>query len=121
MRLKLKLAQKISLLVIVLIIFSIGISVSISGQWYIQRMEDNLEQNTLNVVKITALSPIIIEGIASGKDDGSIQTFIEKTQQSLEQIDVMVVADKNGIRYGHTKSDRVGEMFSAEDNDRAVL
>lgn len=108
MRLKLKLAQKISLLVIVLIIFSIGISVSISGQWYIQRMEDNLEQNTLNVVKITALSPIIIEGIASGKDDGSIQTFIEKTQQSLEQIDAMVVADKNGIRYGHTKSDRVG-------------
>lgn len=120
-KIKLKLAERIACFVIILVMISVGVSVFISGQWYISQMMDNIEQNVRNIVTITAQSPIIIDGLESGVDDGSIQAFIQKTQSSIAQIDVMVVADRNGIRYGHTVNDRVGEMFSAEDHADAIL
>lgn len=119
-RWKPKLAQKISLLVIVLIILAVGVSTAVSGSWYLSRMLDSIEENTLNVVKIIARSPIIINELESGVADGGTQRFVEETQRALESIDVIVVADKDGIRYGHTKSDRVGKPFSAEDHIRAI-
>ena len=119
-RWKLKLAQKISLMVVALIIAAVVVSTWISGNWYIERMMDHIRQNTLNAVVITAKSPIIIEGLIEKRQDGSIQKFVQDTQEALEQIDIMVVADKDGVRYGHTKNDRIGKLFSAEDHDRAI-
>ncbi|MDO4547384.1 MAG: ATP-binding protein [Clostridia bacterium] len=110
------LAQKIAALVIALIVASVSVSVWVSGQWYIDRMYENIEQNALNVVKITAKSPIIISALERERDDGSVQLFVEEIQDQLEQVDIMVVADNDGLRYGHTKADRVGLMFSAEDH-----
>lgn len=115
-----KLAQKISLLVIVLIILAVGVSTAISGNWYLQQMLSSIEENTLNVVKITALSPVVVSELERGDNAGGTQTFVEQTQRALDGIDVIVVADINGIRYGHTKSDRVGKPFSAEDHQRAI-
>lgn len=115
-----KLAQKISLLVIVLIILAVGVSVSISGNWYLGQMLAAIEENTLNVVKITAMSPIVVGELERGENAGGTQRFVERTQAALDGIDVIVVADSNGIRYGHTKSDRVGKPFSAEDHQRAI-
>ena len=117
---RLKLAQKISLLVIFITVLATGICSVVSGRWYIAQMLDNLEQNALNVVRITAMSPIVIDGLESGVDDGSIQRFVTSEQELLDQIDIMVVADADGVRYGHTKSDRVGELFSAEDHVDAL-
>ena len=117
---RLKLAQKISLLVIFITVLATGICSVVSGRWYIAQMLDNLEQNALNVVRITAMSPIVIDGLESGVDDGSIQQFVTSEQELLDQIDIMVVADADGVRYGHTKSDRVGELFSAEDHVDAL-
>lgn len=120
-RYKLKLAQKISILAVILVVISVGISSWISGMWYIREMMSNIEQNTLNVAVITAQSPIIIQGLQSKNKDGSIEHFVQATQKALKQIDVIVVADTHGIRYGHTESDRIGKLFSAEDNERAVI
>ena len=118
--LKLKLAQKISLLVIFIVLLATSVCAAVSGRWYIARMLENLEQNALNVVRITAMSPTVVDGLERGVDDGSIQRFVEAEQQSLDQIDIMVVADHNAVRYGHTKSDRVGELFSAQDHVDAL-
>lgn len=117
---KLKLAQKISVFTVFLIFISVIISVMISGNWYIQKMMISIEENTLNVVKVTAMSPVIVDGLKTQSQNKGIQKVIEETQTSIEGIDVMVVADINGIRYGHTKSDRVGKLFSAEDNFNAI-
>lgn len=120
MKLKFKLAHKISLLVVVLVVISVGASIYVAGQWNVNMMLQHIESNTLNVVKITALSPIVIDGLSNPEQSNKIQAFIEKTQAASDQIDVMVVADVNGIRYGHTKSDRLGKPFSAEDNYSAI-
>lgn len=117
---KLKLAQKISLLVVVIVMISVGISIYVAGQYNIKSLMEKVKENTLNTVQIVAMSPIIIDGIAN-KESQEIQKFVEATQQQLKSIDIIVVADVNGKRYGHTKSNRVGKMFSAYDNDRAVL
>lgn len=118
---KLKLASKISFMVIVIVIISISISIISIGNWSIQKMNDNLERNILNVVNITRLSPTIISGLENPEaDKGKIQLFLNATQDNCEDIDIMVVADKNGVRFGHTLQDRVGHLFSAEDHDKAI-
>ncbi|MCI5774412.1 MAG: ATP-binding protein [Erysipelotrichaceae bacterium] len=118
---KIKLATRIGLCTVVLIFIAVLISIFISGKWYIDQMMVNIEENTLNVVKIASHSRVIIEGLQKDIDDGSIQTYVNNIQNNIENIDVMVVADTDGKRYGHTKSDRVGLMFSANDNAPALL
>ena len=121
MRKPMKLATKISLVVIALVFISVGISVACGGQWNINNMVKQYERNVLNVVQITALSPIVIEGLQDKETHSQhIQEFIIETQNNCAEIDVMVVADANGVRYGHTKNDRLGKFFSAEDHIRAI-
>lgn len=116
-----KLDMKISLLVIIIVFFSISISMSAIGYWSIHNMTENLKNNLLNVVNITKLSPTIIQGLENPKEENSeIQKFLTTTQNQLPDIDVMVVADKNGRRYGHTVMDRVGNPFSALDHEEAL-
>ena len=120
--LKLKLAPKISLLVIMIVLVTITLSISAVGYWSIHHMMNNIEKNVLNVVNITKLSPIVIEGMENPTEEGhNIQQFIEATQSACSDIDIMVVADTNGVRYGHTMEDRVGDFFSAEDHANALL
>lgn len=119
-RLRIGLAQEIAVLVVALTIVTLSVSSVVSGRWYIGRMMLDLEENVLNVVKITAQSPIIVEGLREARADGSIQTFVERVQSELSNVDVMVVADIHDKRYGHTKADRVGFQFSAQDHARAI-
>ncbi|WP_339320132.1 sensor histidine kinase [Paenibacillus sp. FSL R10-2734] len=118
---KLKLAQRISLLVIMIVLISIILSITAVGYWSIYHMSNNIKKNVLNIVNISKLSPILIEGLENPSDNGyKIQDFIEKTQAASTDIDIMVVADTEGIRYGHTKEDRLGDFFSAEDHENAL-
>ena len=48
--LKLKLAQKISLLVIFIVLLATSVCAAVSGRWYIARMLENLEQNALKLL-----------------------------------------------------------------------
>ena len=82
-RLRIGLAQKIAVLVVALTIVTLSVSSVVSGRWYIGRMMLDLEENVLNVVKITAQSPIIVEGLREARADGSIQTFVERVQSEL--------------------------------------
>lgn len=118
---KFKLAQKISLLVVLIVLIIILLSISVVGFWTIDNMTENIERNVLNIVNITKLSPILINGLENPKTEGNkIQDFIRETQNNSEDIDIMVVADKAGIRYGHTVDDRLGKLFSAEDHADAL-
>lgn len=119
-RLRIGLAQEIGILAVALTILTISLSSIVSGRWYIGRMMSSLEDNVLNVVKITAQSPIIVEGLREAREDGSIQDFVQQVQSKLDNVDVMVVADIYDKRYGHTKADRVGFQFSAQDHLRAI-
>ncbi|PKK39533.1 Two-component sensor histidine kinase, malate [Clostridiaceae bacterium JG1575] len=114
------LSKKISALTVSLTIFTLAVTLFISGRWTIDQMVDSLARNTKNAVVITAQSPILRHALKKGVDDGSVQPYLKQIQSSLEQIDIMVVADAKRIRYGHTKSDRVGKQFSALDHDRAL-
>lgn len=120
MLMKLKLTTKIAFYTIILVFIAVIISIFLSGKWYIEQMMINIEDNTLNVVRVIARSNIIINGLTNEDDGGSIQSYIAQVQDSLENIDVMVVADINGKRYAHTKNDQVGQLFSANDNTDAI-
>lgn len=115
MLMKIKLTTKIAFYTIILVFIAVIISIFLSGKWYIEQMMINIEDNTLNVVRIIARSDTIIDGLTNEDDSGKIQSYITKLQDTLENIDVMVVADVNGKRYAHTKNDLVGQMFSADD------
>lgn len=62
-RLRIGLAQEIGILAVALTILTISLSSIVSGRWYIGRMMSSLEDNVLNVVKVTAQSPILVEGL----------------------------------------------------------
>ena len=117
---KLKLYQKISLSTIALILVAVVITVSVSSNWYLNQMMKSIKDNTLNITKTASMSSVIIQGLQTD-DDGSIQTYIQSLQESVDNIDIMVVASVDGTRFGHTKNDRVGKPFSANDHQRAII
>jgi len=115
----LKLYMKLSIMTIGLIILTLIISGTLVGRWEFSRSEDAMEKNLMNVANVIATSSEVQDGL-SLKTSENIQPFIKALLNSLEEVDIITVADMNSIRYGHPNEERLGEQFVGGD-ERAVV
>lgn len=114
-----KLQQKLTIGIIFVIIFSTGISSFFVSRFELSRMEEITEANLFNVASVIADSNVISEGLYH-KSSQAIQDYVEAKLNALIDVEIITVADMNGIRYGHPNPDRIGETFVGGDEKRVV-
>lgn len=114
-----KLQLKLTIGIIFVIIFSTGISSYFVSRFELSRVEKITESNLFNVAGIIAGSPIIQDGLYN-KSSAEIQSFVEEQLANLIDVEIITVADMNGIRYGHPNPERIGETFVGGDERRVV-
>ncbi|GAU76592.1 two-component sensor histidine kinase-malate [Fusibacter sp. 3D3] len=114
-----KLQQKLTIVIIFLIVFSTGISSYFVSRFELKRMEKITENNLFNVASILADSSIISEGLYH-KSSKAIQAYVEKQLASLTDVEIITIADMDGIRYGHPNAARLGETFVGGDEQRVI-
>jgi sensor histidine kinase regulating citrate/malate metabolism len=119
-KINLKLRTKITLLMIVVELISITTVAFIAGHWAIKNIELSEEISIMNTAKIISHSKIVREALSKKDQRGIIQKYIEEILQSTNNIEIIVVADMNGIRYGHPVPERVGKKFVGGDEVKVV-
>ncbi|AKL95933.1 C4-dicarboxylate sensor kinase DctS [Clostridium aceticum] len=116
-----KLQTQITIFTIIIAIISIYTTTYFTARWIISSMQQEINMNIMNIAKVIANSPNVVEGMKSGDYyQNPIQPFVQKILEDTNQVEIIVVADMEGFRYAHPNPQRLGEKFVGGDELRVV-
>ncbi|WP_051569382.1 DcuS/MalK family sensor histidine kinase [Alkaliphilus transvaalensis] len=120
-KLHLKLQVKIIILVTIIVMVSIYTTVFIMNHWVTRNIQKEVEINIMNIAQIVANSPNVITGLSQDSiKENEIQPYVEKILANSQQVEIIVVANMEGIRYAHPNPERVGQSFVGGDELRVI-
>lgn len=119
-KLHMNLYTKILVLVIFVIFISISFVLPFMTELIALNIKDKAEINVMNTAKIVANSPLIREALSRKDPEKLIQAHTKKILADLSQIEYIVVADMNSIRYSHPSEGRIGEEFQGGDQEKVL-
>ena len=111
----LKLQTKIALLTIIIVLISISSIMFFMTQWMTDNIRKEAENNISNVANMLANSPVVFDGLSNKSQQFMVQPYTMKLIESTKNIEVMVVADMEGIRVAHPNPERIGGRFVGGD------
>lgn len=115
-----KLQTKITLLIIAVVVISISIIISLVVSWMNKNIENNAKTNIMNVAEMVANSKEVVEALKNKDSTHIIGPYINNQLKHLDQIEYIIVADKEGIRYSHPKPEMIGQKFVGGDEGRVI-
>lgn len=115
----LSLSVKITILAALVIMISLLISTAINIRNEIVNIREYVEMNIMNIAVSISKNAVIIEALEN-KDDDTIQRHVNATLTSVDNIQFIVVADMNGIRYSHPNPDNIGKKIKGGDERRII-
>lgn len=115
MRLQTKLILFIcSLLLIVILLLSL-----LYQNMFSDTLKEQMGQRALNVAESIAVSRTVVEGFKDKEPSRTIQPYVEKIRKKTGA-QFITVGNKEGIRYSHPLSDRIGKKMVGGDNEKAL-
>lgn len=113
-----KLQTKITILVIIIVFLSIATATLFTSRWYLNNIRLEVEKNVMNTGQLLSRSPIVIERLQNPTGINELQPFVMSILGSTKDIDIIVVADMDGIRHAHPVEERLGfRVVGGDDND----
>ncbi|WP_274309663.1 ATP-binding protein [Solibacillus daqui] len=108
---------KYNMILAIIIIFIVLISA-----YYVlgQIVEKEIGERAVNVAEVTALHPVVIEGLKKDTTSPEIQEVAKQIQKSAEA-EYVVIGDENEIRYAHPVKERIGQRMVGDDNEEALI
>jgi len=116
----LKLETKIMMLVIILVLVSVAILASFATTWTNENVQTRVEENIRNIAALVSKSEDIAKALSKKEISGKVQTEISRYLEAVEDIEFIVVADMDSIRYSHPVEERIGKKFVGGDDKKVV-
>lgn len=120
MRKAMKLQTKITLLVIIVVFISISIIMFFAVSWMTGNIENKARTNIMNVAEMMAHSKEIVGQLEIKDADKKIGPYVDMQLKNLEQVEYIIVADSDGIRYSHPNPEMIGKKFAGGDEYKVV-
>ncbi|MEA4902216.1 DcuS/MalK family sensor histidine kinase [Desulfitobacterium sp.] len=108
------LEKTILLLVCVVVALSLMVTDLLISQEVANNTEKSIEDQAVNISRIVAHSPVVIEGLSGKRDEKEIQDYANEIAH-LTNVKFIVVFDMNGIRKSHPDSSELGKPFVGGD------
>ncbi len=115
-----KLQTKITLLIITVVFVSISIIISFVASWMTGNIESKAKTNIMNVAEMVAHSSEIIDALEAKDPSREIGPYVNMQLKNLEQVEYIIVADTEGIRYSHPNPEMIGKKFVGGDEYRVA-
>lgn len=77
--------------------------------------QKDMDMSISNMSSMVAGLDDVRELLSSGQNNESLQKRLDNLVNSFDEIDILVICDKNSVRYYHTDSSRIGEHFKGND------
>ncbi|AIF52597.1 DcuS/MalK family sensor histidine kinase [Pelosinus sp. UFO1] len=74
----------------------------------------NSSEEAIEIARIVANTPLIMEALTGNRDEREIQVFTEKVL-SVSEVRFITVMDMNRIRKSHPNPEKIGEYYEEED------
>lgn len=116
----LRLQTKIILLVIAIVSVSVMIMTLFFVEWSVVNVRDKVETNVLNIAQLVAHSDEVRNQLVIGDPDEKIRNYIDTLLESVNEVEFIVVADMDGIRYSHPYADRINQKFQGGDEKKVL-
>ena len=120
MKKAMKLQTKLTLLIIIVVFVSISIIISFVASWVTRNIESKARTNIMNVAEMVAHSREIVDELRVKDPGRKIGPYVNIQLKNLEQIEYIIVADKEGIRYSHPNPEMIGKKFAGGDEYRVA-
>jgi two-component system CitB family sensor kinase len=120
MKKTIKLQTKLTLLIITVVLVSISIIISFVASWVTGNIESKAITNIMNVAEMVAHSRNIVDALEAKDPSGQIGPYVDMQLKNLEQIEYIIVADSEGIRYSHPNPEMIGKKFAGGDEYRVA-
>lgn len=120
MKKTMKLQTKLTLLVITVVFISIVIIIPFVASWMYGNIESKARTNIMNVAEMISHTTEIVNALETKDHDKIIEPYVEEMLQNLQQVEYIIVADKQGIRYSHPNPAMIGRKFVGGDEKRVV-
>ncbi|WP_097028410.1 ATP-binding protein [Clostridium peptidivorans] len=120
MKKAMKLQTKITLLIITVVFVSISIIISFVASWMTGNIESKAKTNIMNVAEMVAHSREIVDALEAKDPSGKIESYVNMQLKNLQQVEYIIVADNEGIRYSHPNPEMIGKRFVGGDEYRAI-
>ena len=114
-----KLENRIRVYILTLLTLSLVITSGLFIERELRLIEDKVQGNLKNVSSLFARDPFIQKNLYE-KNPDLIQNYVERTMESLEEIDLIVVADMYGKRFSHVNREKVGKYFVGGDEKKVI-
>lgn len=116
-----KLQTQITIFTIIIVVIAIYTTIYFTTRWIMSSIQQEINTNIMNIAKVIANSPNVVEEMKSGDYyQNTIQPFVKKILTDTNQVEIIVVADMEGLRYAHPNPQRLGEKFVGGDELRVV-
>jgi len=120
MKKAMKLQTKLTLLVITVVFVSISIISSFVASWMTGNIESKARTNIMNVAEMVAHSKEIVDALEVKDPSRKIGPYVNMQIKNLQQIEYIIVADSEGIRYSHPNPEMIGKKFAGGDEYKAA-
>lgn len=110
----LTLEKTILMLVCIVVSLSLLVTDVLISQEVANTTEKNIEDKAVNIARIVANSPVVIEGLSGQRDEREIQAFANEVS-NLTNVNFIVVFDMAGIRKSHPDINELGKPFVGGD------
>jgi len=120
MKKPMKLQTKLTILIITVVFVSISIIISFVASWMTGNIESKVRTNIMNVAEMVAHSRDIVDELKIKDANKKIGPYVNMQLKNLEQIEYIIVADIEGIRYSHPNPEMIGKKFVGGDEYRVV-
>ncbi|MGL5315114.1 MAG: ATP-binding protein [Peptostreptococcaceae bacterium] len=114
------LQSKITTTNILLMTIILIITICITLNFSINIFESKLESNILNISHTISKNPMVIDSLGAKNINEELNKYIDEVLKYSEDIDIIVIADKNGKRYYHPIKENIGQVFVGGD-EKEVL
>lgn len=115
-----KLQTKLTILIIIVVLISISIIISFVASWMTGNIESKARTNIMNVAEMVAHSREIVDALEAKDPSRKIGPYVNMQLKNLQQIEYIIVADTEGIRYSHPNPEMIGKKFVGGDEYEVV-
>lgn len=119
-KIHLKLQTKIMLLMMFVVFVSIFNTAIFISHWRTNEIRKETETSIMSMSTIIANAPVIRQSLGNMDKQPGIQDYVDSILESSKNIEIIVVADMNSIRYAHPQKEKVGKEFVGGDQKRVL-
>lgn len=116
MKFKTKIIIGAILITFIPLIISYWIFVQDKLEFIDRRIKENIRATGVSVSQ----TPMVQDKLYHKINDGTLQYYTQGLIQSFEDVDIIVIADMDGVKYSHLDTAQIGEKFIGEDKEKVL-